>query len=144
MVVNVAHEQLKFHGVGGASGPSGVLVYHNTFVSPATALVPRDIGDEPLLRRSPTTSSSDPRARPDASPTGSDRSTTARFDYDGYFPDGAFRFNLPPDGLVDFASFAALQAGGLEGNGVLLAQPIFANGLVPPADYTVDAGARRT
>ena len=58
------------------------------------------------------------------------------FDYDGYFPDGVFRFNLPPNGLVSFASFAALQAGGIEAGGVLLAQPIFANGLVPPPDYT--------
>lgn len=47
-----------------------------------------------------------------------------------------FRFNLAPAGLTSFASFAALQAGGLETHGMLLAPPIFANGLVPPPSYT--------
>ncbi len=50
VVVNVADEQMKFHGLGGGSGPSGVLVYHNTFVSPAIALDGRDVGDEPPVR----------------------------------------------------------------------------------------------
>ena len=66
-----------------------------------------------------------------------------RFDYDGYFPDGVFRFNLPPAGLTSYPSFAALQAGGMETNGVLLAQPIFASGLVPPPDYTSTLAAGR-
>jgi len=39
VAVNTAHEQLKFHGIGSGTGPSGVLVYHNTFVSPASALL---------------------------------------------------------------------------------------------------------
>src|SRR6185369_7838471 len=39
VVVNVAHEQMKFHGIGSATGPSGVLVYNNTFVSPDMALL---------------------------------------------------------------------------------------------------------
>ena len=40
VVVNVANEQMKFHALGGMppEEPSGVLVYHNTFVSPITAL----------------------------------------------------------------------------------------------------------
>ena len=40
VVVNVANEQMKFHALGGTppEEPSGVLVYHNTFVSPAHAL----------------------------------------------------------------------------------------------------------
>ena len=37
-LVNVANEQMKFHGLGNNDGPSGVLVHHNTFVSPNEAL----------------------------------------------------------------------------------------------------------
>jgi len=59
-----------------------------------------------------------------------------RFNYNGYFPDGGFRFNLPPAGLVSYPSFVALQAGGLESQGTLLGEPIFANGLTAPASYT--------
>ncbi len=55
-----------------------------------------------------------------------------RFEYDG-----SFRFNLPPAGLTSFGSFAALQAGGLETPGVLLAEPIFVSGLTAPPSYTV-------
>jgi hypothetical protein len=35
-----------------------------------------------------------------------------RFDHDGFFPDGGFRFNLPPTGSIAYPSFAAMQAGG--------------------------------
>jgi hypothetical protein len=59
------------------------------------------------------------------------------FDYDGWFPPGPFRFNLPPSGLVSFANLAALAGAGLEAHGVGLAEPIFASGLAAPAAYTV-------
>jgi hypothetical protein len=59
-----------------------------------------------------------------------------RFDHDGFFPDAGFRFNLPPTGSIAYPSFAAMQAGGIfETHGVLLAAPVFANGLVPPSTY---------
>jgi hypothetical protein len=135
VAVNIAHEQLKFHGVGGGTGPSGVLVYQNTFVSPAT----------PLLLETDATSHSfeiannlfvGPAALSGKVADWLGPIDNGSFDYDGYFPDGVFRFNLPPAGLTSYASFAALQAGGMETGGVLLAEPIFANGLVPPPDYT--------
>src|SRR6185295_3144097 len=58
------------------------------------------------------------------------------FDANGYYPDGGFRFNLPPDGLVSYPSFAAMQSTGMETDGSLLAEPIFASGLAAPASYT--------
>ncbi len=135
VAVNNAHEQLKFHGLGGASGPSGVLVYHNTFVSPATALLlvtsaashHFEIADNLFVG---------PALPPGRVADWIGPIDHGRFDFNGYFPDGVFRFNLPPAGLVSSPSFAALQATGMETSGVLLAQPIFANGLVPPPDYT--------
>jgi hypothetical protein len=38
VVVNVAHEQLKLHGLGSGEEPSGIFILHNTFVSPEMAL----------------------------------------------------------------------------------------------------------
>lgn len=135
VAVNSAHEQLKFHGIGNGTGPSGVLVYHNTFVSPATA-----------LRLSTSAAShffdlANNLFVGPAMPSGrvvdwDGPIDHGQFDYNGYFPDGAFRFNVKSVGPRDFASFAAVQAGGFEAHGTLLAQPIFADGLVPPPDYT--------
>ncbi len=136
VVVNVANEQLKFHGLGSGTGPSGVLVYQNTFVSPALALfLSTDaashhfalennlfIGPSPLTG----TKTVDWLGPID----------DGQFDYNGYFPDGVFRFNLPPAGLTSYASFGAMQAAGLEVNGTLLSPPIFASGLVAPGSYT--------
>jgi hypothetical protein len=61
----------------------------------------------------------------------------ARIDFNGYFPDAAFRFNLMPGGFVSYGNFAAMQADGvLEANGTVLTPPIFDSGLVAPASYT--------
>src|SRR5207245_10244571 len=38
VVVNTAFEQLKMQGNGGGTGPTGVLIYHSTFVSPSEPL----------------------------------------------------------------------------------------------------------
>ena len=136
VVVNVANEQLKLHGLGNGTGPSGVLVYQNTFVSPALALFLNTsagshhfalannlfIGPQPLAG----TKTVDWLGPID----------DGQFDYDGYFPDGIFRFNLVPAGLISYPSFAALQAGGMETHGLLLAPPFFASSLVAPAGYT--------
>lgn len=135
VAVNVAHEQLKFHGLGGASGPSGVLVYHNTFVSPATALLLETSAashDFAIVNNLFVTRSDPPGRVVDwLGPIDG-----GVFANDGFFPDGGFRFNLPPAGLVAQPSFAALQASGLEPGGVVLEQPIFESGLLAPVDYT--------
>ena len=136
VVINVANEQMKFHGLGDATGPSGVFAYHNTFVSPGSAL---------SLSTSATSHHFEVVNNLFVGPAdlGGARAVDwlgpiddGRFDYNGYFPDGAFRFNLPPAGLTSFFSFTSLQAGGLETHGRLLSQPIFANGLTPPSDFS--------
>jgi hypothetical protein len=137
VVVNVANEQMKFHGLGSATGPSGVLALQNTFVSPGMALFlntsagSHHFSVENNLFVGPATLAGD-KTVDWLGPI-----DDGRFDYDGYFPDGVFRFNLPPAGLVSYATFAAMQAGGLETHGVLMVPPIFASGLAAPVSYTV-------
>jgi hypothetical protein len=140
VVVNIAGEQLKFHALG-VSPPqeaSGVLVYHNTFVSPAASI--------DLNLQTPATShyfeiennlfisgaTAGPMAANWTGPI--DHGT---FDYNGYFPDGIFAFNNPLFGgyLLRFG-FASLQGLGIETHGIIASGPLFANGLTPPASYT--------
>jgi hypothetical protein len=137
VAVNLIHEQLKMHGVGGDTGPSGVLVYHNTFVAPDSAITLQTsaashnfvLENNLFVTRSALAGT---RIVDWTGPI-----DQARFEHDGYFPDGSFRLNLPPAGLVSFADLVALQAAGIETQGVLLAEPIFASGLVAPASYTL-------
>ncbi|MBI3279199.1 MAG: right-handed parallel beta-helix repeat-containing protein [Acidobacteria bacterium] len=136
VVLNVVDEQVKFHG-SGRYVLSGVLVYNNTFVSPASALLvqtPAPSSNFALLNNLFVGPANPPRrvVNWDAP------IVHGRFDYNGYFPDGAFTFNLRErGGYQNFASFAAVQAGGLETNGVLLSTPVFESGLEAPPSYTV-------
>gem|GEM_PF-3649898 len=136
VVVNVADEQMKFHGLGEGAGPSGVLAWNNTFVSPGIALqvstyaashnfeVSNNLFVGPsVLAGTRTVDWSAPIVG-------------AIFDANGYYPDGGFRFDIPPDGSVNYPSFAAMQAAGMETDGRLLTQPIFASGLVAPGSYS--------
>lgn len=136
IVVNNPGGQMKFNGLGSGDGPSGVLAWHNTFVSPGIALQEFTsaashnfevrgnlfVGPE-VLAGTRTVDWTAPIV-------------DGVFDGDGFFPDGGFRFNFPPTGLTSWSDFAALQASGIETAGVLLAQPVFASGLVAPASYT--------
>jgi hypothetical protein len=147
VVVNAAYEQLKMQGVGGGTGPNGVLVYHNTFVSPSEQLAEGAITtalllDDPVASHhfaiennlfvGPATLAGKWTVDWDGA------IDDGRFDFDGYFPDGGFRFNVPPAGLVGYPSFGAMQtAGAFEAHGVLIGEPVFANGLTAPASYTV-------
>lgn len=135
VVVNVADEQMKMKALGLSPPhePSGMLVLHNTFVSPEQALnlqtpaVSRHFVVENNLFVGPSP----------AGPRVVDWSAgivDGTFDHNGWFPDGRFDW----DAAGNWLSFAAMQASGVfETNGVLLAQPIFANGLVAPASYGV-------
>ena len=136
VVVNVANEQLKLHGLGNGTGPSGVLVYNNTFVSPALALfLNTDAASHHFIIENNLFIGPDPLAGTKTvdwlGPI-----DDGMFDANGYYPDGVFRFNLLPAGLTSYASFAALQTAGMEPHGTLLDLPVFANGLVAPGDYT--------
>lgn len=145
VVVNVANEQMKFHALGGTPPlePSGIVVLHNTFVSPKNALLNSTgatshhfvVGNN--LFFGPAAPENDKTV--DWLGPVDDGS----FDYNAYFPDKEFRFNLPPNGLVRYASFAAMQAGGVvEAHGVLLTGSPFANGLQPPATYQENLAAQ--
>jgi len=96
-VVNVVNEQLKFHarGTSPPEEPSGILVYNNTFVSPPnlelslqTTATSHYFEIENNLFIAPPTSG------PEAADWtgGIDHGT---FNYNGYFPDGVFRFRDP-------------------------------------------------
>lgn len=130
VAVNITGEQLKFH-----NATSGLLVFHNTFVSPGQPLAvwdgttshhfaiqnnlflgPADLGGDRTVEWDGTVDD-------------------GTFDYNGYRPDGAFRINFT-GGAVSVASFAALQAAGVEVHGMLLPASPFASGLEPPASYT--------
>lgn len=140
VVVNIAGEHLKFHALAitPPQEPSGVLVYHNTFVAPA--------GTTDLNMQTPASShyfeiennlfiaaaNTAPVAVNWTGPI--DHGT---FDYNGYFPDGIFAFNNSLYGgyFLRFG-FASLQALGMESHGIIASGPLFANGLTPPASYT--------
>jgi hypothetical protein len=132
VVVNVADEQMKFHAEGTQppSEPNGVLAYHNTFVSPDHALnlqtpnTSHHFAVENNLFVGPTVLSAPWHRVVDWSGPIDD----GLFDYNGYFPDGPFQFTYPSRGYVNWASFAAMQAGAVEVNGTALNGPIFATG----------------
>jgi MYXO-CTERM domain-containing protein len=137
IVVNVANEQMKFHGLGNNDGPSGVLVWHNTFVSPNLAL-----GDYTTAACHHFALENNLFVGP-AMPAGKVVEWDAPiddglFDFNGYFPDGKYTWNKLVGGYQNYMSFAAAQAGGWETNGRILTMPIFANGLTPPATYKTE------
>jgi hypothetical protein len=135
VVVNVVEDQLKFYAIATnpPEEPNGVLVFHNTFVSPS----------QTLLMASSATShhfvlENNVFVGPGAPGSGvvswSGPIDDGTFDYDGWFPDGSFDFGA----AGTWSSFAAMQAGGIfEPHGTLLMAGIFSSGLVPPSTYKV-------
>ena len=153
VVINPASEQMKFHANGGnpPMETSGVFAWHNTFVSPGVplALATSDTAHHFAIQNNLIVG-------PQVLPTGrvidwSAPTDDGVFDYNGYYPDGMFVIRLGTF-RYSFQNFAQAQASGLmEAHGLLLGQPIFANGLVPPDTYkgtidpppdvTLDAGS---
>jgi MYXO-CTERM domain-containing protein len=139
VVVNVANEQMKLHALGTTppEEPSGMLVYHNTFVSSKNALNLQTTATSHhfAIENNLFVSAPDPNGRTMDWTGVIDDGT---FDYDGFYPDGTFDFHYAASGYQKYASFAAAQASGdgFEPHGIVLGTPIFANGLVAPADYT--------
>ena len=140
VVINVVTEQMKFHALATTpqEEPSGVLAYHNTFVSPShlalqleTPAVSHYFEIENNLFVGQASS-----GQQVVDWTGPiDHGT---FDYNGYFPDGIFRFNNPAVGGYFLApNFAALQGLGMEQHGTILNGTTFANGMAAPASYIV-------
>jgi hypothetical protein len=137
VVVNVANEQMKFHALGGTppQEPSGVLVYHNTFVSPTNALADHtsDASHHFVIENNLFVSAPSPDGRALDWTSPIDDGT---FDYDGFFPDGIFDYDFGA-GYQKLTSFAMARATqpAFEPHGMLLVAPIFETGLVAPASY---------
>jgi MYXO-CTERM domain-containing protein len=137
VVVNVANEQMKFHALGTTppQEPSGMLVYHNTFVSPVTALANHTdaVSHHFVLENNLFISAIDPNGRTVDFTGGVDDGT---FDYNGYYPDGIFDFTWGSLGYVKYDSLAAARAAiGIEQHGLIVPTPIFESGLTAPANY---------
>jgi hypothetical protein len=137
VVVNVADEQMKFHALGTTppEEPSGMIVLHNTFVSPSHALwMQTDATSHHfVIANNIFLGPASPENGRTVDWTGG--MEDGRWDYDGFFPDGVFAMHLGAT-YEKFANFAAVQAGGWMPHGLLLDQATFANGLAAPATYT--------
>jgi hypothetical protein len=126
VVVNVAEDQLKLY-----AQPSGVLVLHNTFVSPVQTLLmgSAEPSHDVVLRNNLFVGPTPPGP---AAVTWSGAVDGGTLDHDGWFPDGTFDFG--PAG--SWSGFAAMQAAGVfEAHGVLLTPGVFASGLVAPGTF---------
>jgi MYXO-CTERM domain-containing protein len=137
VVVNVANEQMKFHALGTTppQEPSGMLVYHNTFVSPITALANHTdaVSHHFVLENNLFITAPDPNGRTVDFTGGVDDGT---FDYNGYYPDGIYDFTWGSLGYVKYPNLAAARAAlGIEMHGLILPAPIFESGLVAPASH---------
>src|SRR5262249_10439444 len=96
VVGNVANEQLKFHPLGRKppEGPSGMVVYPHTSVSPALArtLQPPATSHDFVLADNLFVGPSPPGARVVDWSSPIDDGT---LDWNGWFPDGTFDFDAP-------------------------------------------------
>jgi hypothetical protein len=137
VLLNVVDEQVKLKSLGGTDEPSGVLVYHNTFVSPRIALNLQTpiTGHNFSVVNNLFVGPQAPANRTVEWTAGVDR---GHFDFNGYFPDGGFWLGTIGGMFQVFPNFAALQASGVfEGGGTLLTTPIFEGGFVGPVNGTV-------
>jgi MYXO-CTERM domain-containing protein len=135
IVVNVANEQMKFHA-NGVNEPSGMLVFHNTFVSPGDALnLQTTAASHHFTIENNLFVSATSAAGRTMDWTGVIDDGT--FDYDGFFPDGIVDFDYLGAGYAKYTDFASARAAGVgfEPHGLVLSTPIFASGLIAPADY---------
>jgi hypothetical protein len=134
-VVNVADEQIKLKSVGGTIEPSGAYIFHNTFVSPRRALnLQTPITQHDFAIANNLFVGPSPSAGRAVEWTAKDDGGS--WNYNGYFPDEGYWFGTIGATPRVFADLAAAQAAGLEVDGRVLAPPIFAPEVAPPASYT--------
>ncbi|HEU0029272.1 MAG TPA: hypothetical protein VFQ53_01480 [Kofleriaceae bacterium] len=135
VALNVADEQLKLKSVGGTDEPSGVLIYHNSFVSPKLALnLQTPITQHAFVLNNNLFVGPTPPGGRVVDWTAADDG--GEWDYNGYAPDGGFWFGTVAGTPRIFDSLAAAQAAGLEVHGKIASAPIFRSGGAPPASYT--------
>jgi hypothetical protein len=129
VVINVGDEQMKFHALGGnpPQEPSGILALHNTFVSAQVALNV----ETPLMSHYFLVANNlfvGPQGAGLIKVVNWDAPVaTGVFDYNAYFPDGIFYFNLFKESVKSFPTLASLRTRGLETHGVALTGPVFEN-----------------
>jgi hypothetical protein len=134
---NIKYEQIKFHSNASnpPQHPSGVLVYHNTFVSPTRALT--------VLSPLPNYNSvlmNNLFIGPAAPHEGQTADWSApidgvAFDYNGYFPDGKFFFRTPVAVAVAPSLAAVVTTFGLEQHGRVMNAATLAGSLIGPIDF---------
>ena len=135
---NVPDEQVKLKSLGGIEEPSGVFVYHNTFVSPERALnLLSTITQHNFIFANNLFVGPDLLWDPGRSVDWRAGINAGTFDHNGYYPDGGFMFGTVAGVDRLFSSFTQAQAGGLETHGVLLFPSVFEAGFVGPADQTI-------
>ncbi|HMC62406.1 MAG TPA: hypothetical protein VKJ01_24635, partial [Candidatus Solibacter sp.] len=152
VVVNPIDEQMKFHGLGTTppQEPSGILAFHNTFVSARIALNLRTplMSHYFVIANNLFIGPKGPGLTKVVNWEGPFQ--TGLFDYNGYFPDGIFEFNRFHAKTKQFPAMAVMQGYGLETHGLALTAPIFQNGflldensrgLVQPVDLTLAANS---
>jgi MYXO-CTERM domain-containing protein len=133
VVINCPEEQIKLKSLGGTDEPSGVLIYHNTFVSPKIALnLQTPITQHNFVAMNNLFVGPDTLAG-NRTVEWTAALDDAEFDFNGYYPDGGFWLGVIGGSNVTSDSFAELKSGGVfEQSGVLLAGPIFESGMVGP------------
>jgi hypothetical protein len=148
---NLPDEPIKLKSLGGVEEPSGALVYHNTFVSPNRAL-----NLQSSITQHNFVIGNNLFVGPDV--LADSRTVDWRaginhgvFDYNGYYPDGAFMFGTVAGVNRLYTSFADAQVSGqVETHGVLLTRSVFLQGFVGPSDaratyvppdFTLDAAS---
>jgi len=131
--VNIADEQIKLKSFGGTIEPSGALVYHNTFVSPALALnLQTPITQHNFqIVNNVFVGPSAPANRAVEWTAAIDQGV---FEGNGYFPDDGFWFGTVGSPRV-FATLADAKNAGIERDGRVLVPPIFASSLAAPGTY---------
>jgi hypothetical protein len=152
VVVNALDEQMKFHGLGSTppQEPSGILAFHNTFVSAKLALNLQTpaMSHYFVIANNLFIGPKGPGLKKVVNWEGPFQ--TGVFDYNGYFPDGIFDFNRFHARVKQFPAMAVMQGYGLETHGLTLTAPIFQNGFlldensrgfVQPVDLTLAANS---
>ncbi|MDX1979899.1 MAG: right-handed parallel beta-helix repeat-containing protein [Bryobacteraceae bacterium] len=134
---NIKYEQVKFHShaVNPPEHPSGVLVYHNTFLSPTRAL-----RMESPLPNYNSVLMNNLFLGPPAPLNGQTADWAAplndvAFDYNGYYPDGKFYFNTSLAAALVNSLASVFTAFGFEQHGRLLNAGTLASGINGPPEF---------
>src|SRR5579884_52599 len=135
VAVNISNEQMKFHAFGSPyTEPSGILVYHNTFVSPYESLTVQTNTQSHYFSIENNLFIGPASPQKGVPVDWESPIDNGMFDYNGYYPDGTFVYVYPSWRDV-VPSFAALAATGVEQHGVGVTPQTLASGLTGPVSH---------